>query len=443
MAWNRPIRERSQPNKATRLMVVRAPFGPAPFQLQPLGWVAVGMAMYVASLSPRWAAGDVFVLRDGGQLHGSQVATDRQPSNSLTIHTAEGVRLTLARSQVREVVTPSPAELAYEQRVHRVADTPMGQWEMSEWCREWNLGPQREVHLRRVLELDPDHIAARHALGYSEVDGEWVTQDQIMRRRGYQFYRGRWRLSQEIELSKEQARARLAEQQWTMRLKQWRERTAGEDGRAWAARIEAIRDPNAVPGLTQFLGQEPVRALKLLYLEALIGIHDGPAIQSLVACSLNDPDVEVFHECVDRLVRNKPPLAVTAYIKALEDENNVRVNRAANALGRLGDRQAIGPLITALVTTHRVVVSPGRGASEAITSTFGRGTDATGTAFGGTGFSTGGGPRAWNQTVTNQEVLAALSRLSGGTSFGFDQRAWRSWLAQESQQVAPANLQRR
>jgi hypothetical protein len=39
--------------------------------------------------------------------------------------------------------------------------------------------------------------------------------------------------------------------------------------------------------------------------------------------------------------------------------------------------------------------------------------------------------------VTNQEVLQALIRLSGGVNYGFDQRAWKFWLANENRKVAP------
>jgi hypothetical protein len=57
--------------------------------------------------------------------------------------------------------------------------------------------------------------------------------------------------------------------------------------------------------------------------------------------------------------------------------------------------------------------------------------------------ATGGNGRTFLQTVPNREVLEALTRLSGGTSFGYDQRAWRHWLAQEQRTTAPENLQRR
>ncbi|MCO6454940.1 MAG: HEAT repeat domain-containing protein [Pirellulaceae bacterium] len=386
---------------------------------------------------------DQLVLQNGGQLPGELRGASPSRPDAVQIQTAHGIRLTLARNQLRQVVRQSAAELEYERRAPRVADTVDRHWRLCEWCLEQGLSAEREAHLRRILQLDPDHVAARHALGYSELNGQWVTQQEQMRSRGYQRHRGRWRLPQEIELEREQASAQQAHLQWLVKLKRWREQLHTEQASLAARQITEIRDPAAVGALAQGLGQEPLRAVKLLYLTALEGIGSAAALEVLIACSLNDPDTEMFHECVDRLARLKAPLAVPRYIKALEDENNVRLNRAAHALGRLGDPHALAPLIQALVTTHKVVVTPpNAGSADTISSTFGRGTDATGTPLGGTGLSTGGGPLVSYPTVPNTEVLDALVKLSGGQNFGFDQRAWRHWLAQEQTRPVPANLQR-
>jgi hypothetical protein len=39
--------------------------------------------------------------------------------------------------------------------------------------------------------------------------------------------------------------------------------------------------------------------------------------------------------------------------------------------------------------------------------------------------------------VANQEVLTALVTLSGGQSYGFDQRAWMHWWASASRRPGP------
>ena len=105
---------------------------------------------------------------------------------------------------------------------------------------------------------------------------------------------------------------------------------------------------------------------------------------------------------------------------ALKDNDNYKVNRAAAALARLQDKSAISPLIDALTTTHTRVINTGPGA------------DATTTAFtsSGTLMKKGEGPEVQIVHVRNQPVLDALTKLTGA-DFGYDQRAWRYWHAQE------------
>ena len=52
----------------------------------------------------------------------------------------------------------------------------------------------------------------------------------------------------------------------------------------------------------------------------------------------------------------------------------------------------------------------------------------------------GTGAQASIVEVPNQRVLDALVQLSGGASFGFDQRAWHAWLAAENRSQAPTLL---
>ena len=401
-----------------------------------------------AASSTSTAIADRFVMHNGAEIHGIQATPLEDEAvvdnKTLVVRTEEGPRITLLQGQLRTVIRDTATELEYERLAPGVANNVVQQWKLCEWCRQRGLKAQRKAHLRRILELDPDHVLTRHALGYSEVNGAWVTQADHLRRRGYQLYRGRWRLSQEIERIEERSKRELAERRWMVRLKRWRGQVSADNGREFAKRLEQLRDLRAVPALLHFCQGESLRPVKRLYLDALHEIGAAPAIEGMVQISLNDPDAEVFHECVDRLERNKPAAAVQIYIKALEDPNNVRLNRAANALGRLADRQAIPPLIAALITRHKVVIAPpGRGAADTIRSSFQRGGGSASNPLGGAGLSTGGGVRVFHQTASNREVLEALTRLSGGVTFGYNQRAWRNWLAQEQHNASPTNLQRR
>jgi hypothetical protein len=115
---------------------------------------------------------------------------------------------------------------------------------------------------------------------------------------------------------------------------------------------------------------------------------------------------------------------VTPYIRALRSRDNELINRAGAALGQIGNRDAIGPLIEALVTKHRIVVDPG--ASQQNSYSFSP-------SGGGGSYNFGSsGPKIETRSVKNSSVLSALVQLSGGTSFDYNQPQWRSWLAAQA-----------
>ncbi len=392
-------------------------------------WFATGCGEPVA-------AADVFVLRQGGRLRGTWLNSKEPQPKQYAMRTEEGAVVKLDAALVRLALVQDPTAAQYERRLEQCPDSIDGHWQLAEWCREQDLKEQREKHLQRILDLDPDHVRARHALGYSQIRGQWVTREGIQQRRGYRLYAGRWRLPQEIELLEASQAAEQAEKRWLAQMVRWREMlnttAATEAYRGFAG----IRDPQAVHGLKVLLQQEAYRLVKLLYIDALERIGTPPAIDALVDATLQDADEEIFHECLDRIVRLQPPHVEKRYVKALRDENNVRLNRAAYALGRLEDKSVLSPLINALVTTHTIVVSK---PSDAYTLTFSNtnGGAAGGSPWGGTGFSAGGDAQVIARTVNNQEVLTALIRLSGGVNFGFDKRAWRYWLDNQNRQSAP------
>jgi len=390
----------------------------------------IGFVMLCVMLGEtgRAAAADLFVLRNGGRLRGTWL--NRQESDALqyAIRTEEGVVLRLEASDVRWAFSQEPEIAQYERHLERCPDTVEGHWQLAEWCRERELKGPRESHLQRILQLDPDHGPARRALGYSQLRGEWVTPNEIQQRRGYQRYAGRWRLPQEIELLAASQAAEQGQKRWLVQLVRWREMLNTSAAREAYDGFETLRDPQAVQALTILLQREPYRQIKRLYLDALERIGTSAAIETLIVGTLQDPDEEIFHACLEKIVRLQPPRVEKRYIAALKDENNVRVNRAAYALGQLQDTSAISPLIAALITRHCLVIPK---TSDHYTATFvrtGGGGPLGDAPLGGTGFSAGSETQVIPYTERNQEVLTALIRLSGGMNFGFDQRAWQHWL---------------
>ena len=253
------------------------------------------------------------------------------------------------------------------------------------------------------------------------------TQQEVMAERGYVRYRSGWRTAQEIELIERAERETLAQKEWKGTLERLRRQVdqAAHADQA-AEEIREISDPAAVPAVAAALATEPVFQVRSWYVEALSRIRSSDAVGVLVSAALDHPDSETRIAAVERLKMIGPHSAAPTLVMALKSSDNAQVNRAAEALGRLGVPAAVGPLVDALETQH-IVVS-GDGKPEGSTS-------ATFTPTGG-GLSMGGGPKRSAVTVRNDRVLEALVALTG-TNFEWDTRAWRSWLA--SRRAPPAD----
>ena len=252
-----------------------------------------------------------------------------------------------------------------------------------------------------------------------------LSPQELMTARGFVRYRGMWRTVQEIELIERADRVNLAQREWTIRLERLRKRL--DDPRQAEAAVEEIReiaDPFAVPALAAALGKERMPRVRADYVEALSHIRGAEAMTALVSVAVDHADPETRILAVERLVDIGPEIAAQAIAGALGGADNARINRAAEALGRLGSASAVGPLIGALETEHMLVA--GGGAPEGSTT-------ATFTPSGG-GLSMGGGPKRQKTRVQNQRVLEALVKITG-ENFDWNTAAWRAW--QANRQLPP------
>ncbi len=397
-------------------------------------WGAVGLLIPLGLvLTTGRAGGDVFVLAHGGRLEGELLNPEEKPRKTYSIRTTDGASLTLTAAQVQQVVAVRAEEREYEKIRHRYPDTVEGQWALAEWCRQQKLFTQRDTHLERLIELDPNHAEARRALGYSQVNGKWAKQDDVMTQRGFIRYKGRWRTRQEIELMEGQRKQELAEKDWFQKVDRWRSWLGTDRSGAAEESILGIEDPAAVKALAAGLRNDGRQAVRTLMIEALANLGTREALGVLAATAVDDGDQEIRLSCLDYLAKKKDPDAVKFFVGRLRSKDNVMVNRAGIALGSMKDPSAVGPLIDALVTTHKFKVSSTNPGS--ISTTFGTGPGSSG----GGGLSVGGGPKIVTQAMTNQSVLDALVALTG-VNFNFDERAWKYWYASQKR---PENLDAR
>jgi hypothetical protein len=286
-------------------------------------------------------------------------------------------------------------------------------WSRGHAARPWNVVAACVLAACVAIGWADDPAAADAAVAEKP-----PSPQEIMAARGFVRYRGSWRTVQEIELIERAERANVARKEWTGRLERMRKRLEQPaQTEAAAEEIREISDGFAVPALVAALADEPQQRVRALYVEALARISGPDAAQALLAVAVDHVDPETRVLAVEQLAAIDAIGAAQAIVPALAGSDNPRINRAAEALGRLGVASAVGPLIAVLETEHVVVVDAAAEGS----------TTATFTPSGG-GLSMGGGPKRRKQRVQNQRVLEALVALTGA-NFDWNAQAWRAWLA--------------
>ncbi|MEX2140615.1 MAG: HEAT repeat domain-containing protein [Pirellulales bacterium] len=373
------------------------------------------------------AAADVVVLNNDGRVKGTLVNPHESPRKNYVIKTDAG-EITIDKSQVKEVITQSPAEREYEKIRFTFPDAVEAQWKIAEWCREKGLSQQRTAHLERLIDLDPSHKQARAALGYGQFDGRWIRREDLMKERGYVWHNGRWMLPQDVEIQERKRQTELAQKEWNIKLRRFRAQLDDRGPRAQAALAEfkTLSDPAAVPAIADLFNDERSENMQMLLIDALGRIKSPDAVRMLADIAIEVANEDVRLAAVDYLKEIRDPAAAGYLVEALRSKENAKINRAGVALGELGDRSAIGPLIGALVSVHKEKVQQGG------PNTYSPSFDSNG------GVAFGAGTRTFivRRNVQNRGVHEGLVKLAAGKDFGFDARAWGHWHAAQKKPVA-------
>jgi hypothetical protein len=398
---------------------------------------------FVLMLAAAPASAESFLLKSGGQIDGELLNPKRNAADPYLVKTTEGMRVSLSRETVAKVVVVREVELEYQRLVPKVANTSAAHWEMAEWCREHGLRAQREQQLQLVLSLEPDHEHAHLALGHARLGGKWQKLEDYMKAQGYLKHEGQWRTRQDVEIALAREEAESEVINWRKQIRIWLGWIGKKREAEALTNLRQIRDPLAAPTLIDVLGQKGTsRDMRSLIVDVLAELKGNPAEGTFVKLFMTDPDQGVRDACLDHLVRTQSKWAVHQYMAVIKDKKSMpnTINQAAIALGRLKDPIATTALIDVLETTHEVLVTPGQSAQGLgpLSSSFGSDPGNPGSG----GFSAGAAkPVKKKVTVTNDQVLAALTTLHPGVNFRFNEDAWRNWYI-ETHEPADINLRR-
>lgn len=411
-----------------------------------------------AALTAAPASADLVRLRSGGEVRG-QLRAGHTRDPQVVIDTLTGGVVVVDRSEVEFTTIRSREVEEYETRAKAAANTVEARWELAEWCRRNRLRSQRAEQLEQLLLLDPDHAEAHKALGHVQFRGEWMTREAQMEQRGYVLHQGRYVTQQEYEQLTKSEAERTAEREWFSKVRAWVRFASGANERQrqeGIAELQQITDPAAVPALVTHMADHADPGIRRLMVASLSNIPGTRPVKPLVVRSLEDADPTIRDAALSGLDPEQYAPAVAELLPALLHNDNQIVNRAGEALGRIGDRQVVPALIDALVTNHRyqVKVPVGPTVTVGLAPVGSKLADPNALSqylppevevalrtgqlpFGAVVLPAPGVPQEYRNVrvqvqLPNQQVLLALRKITG-QNLGFDERGWKLWWAAEGQ----------
>jgi hypothetical protein len=299
----------------------------------------------------RLAAADVLTTTDGLRLEGQ---VTRDAAGNYVVRAASG-EVVLAPEAVAGVEPGEGPRARLERtRAGLAADDAAGFYRLALEADAAGLADVASEAYAVVIRLQPDHAAARRALGHEQVDGAWTSAADARRKRGLVLFEGRWLLPAEVESAarkdappvvgtpSDDARTRAVLRTWATA-----EAPLAQAARTALAEVPSERRLRAALG-TLYDGDARVRAASARMLGE---IGDEAALRPLVFSAARDLDEAVRREAVIAAASFGHDDIAIPFIRALGSENLRLVANAAGALADIGDPRALGYIVKRM-TSH-------------------------------------------------------------------------------------------
>ncbi len=230
----------------------------------------------------------------------------------------------LTSGQFIERWTSSKAAKRYLAERDKAADTVEGQLVLAEYCRREGLADQMRAHLTRVLEHNPDHAAARAALGFRRMGPLWLSREEI---------------------EAEEAIARAQEESvrtWRSTMEDFAAALNSDSPRrreAAAQRLREQRDAAAIAAMERIVSPTSDDAA-LAVIAALAEIKEPEASLSLARHAVYHPSLVVREAASTALGRRDLHSYVPALLEMMVTPVTSRIAAVPLAGGRIGYRHA-------------------------------------------------------------------------------------------------------
>jgi len=168
----------------------------------------------LVALVAGFALADEVYLQNGGTITGRIV----EQTDAVVKVDIGGGTVGVPASEVERIVKGRTPLDDYDERSARLAPDDVKGWRnLGRWASQQGLYTQSRQAYENVLEVAPDDAEARKALGFVQVDGRWLTEEDSYRARGYVQYDGEWMTPAEVQVAQSQAAAEQARRDAEMR----------------------------------------------------------------------------------------------------------------------------------------------------------------------------------------------------------------------------------
>lgn len=164
---------------------------------------------YLLFLVPMLLRADEVYLKGAGVLSGRIV---EQTETTIKVDVGDG-KIGVPMSRVERIVKGRSPLDEYDDRASKLGPKDARGWRsLGRWASEQGLSSQSRHAYQNVLSSTPDDPEAREALGFVQIDGRWLTEEDGYRARGYVKHEGEWMTPAEAQ--SEQASAAAADARW-------------------------------------------------------------------------------------------------------------------------------------------------------------------------------------------------------------------------------------
>ncbi len=301
------------------------------------------------ALLPGALQADVLTTTDGLVLEGT---VEKLPTGWYRVTTKSGsVEIGPdAVASVKRGVSPRAALLAEAQSTD--AKDAVAWYRHALRAEQAGLDDLRRDYLAKVIALQPDHPAARRALGFERHEGAWVRAEAARRKQGLVLYRGRWMLPAEVEKAAAAKAALAAADEVEPAKKLIRTLATGDLPLQQAARLALARTEDGVvlaAALATLFDKDP--KVRIASARVLGRMGDESALRALIFSGARDADASVRREAVLAAQSFGHDDTAIPFVRALNSKNLRIAANAAEALALLGD-QRVAPYVIKRMRSH-------------------------------------------------------------------------------------------